>query len=103
MPLVANLAALIMEIGAAVLLATLFAVVRRQVKPRAYFELWERAWAVLALSLVLLLARHIPGVPSLLGLLGYQWGSSCSSASCCLARWPTSVPIGRSRCVPRRR
>ncbi len=73
-PLVANLAALIMEIGAAVPLATLFAVVRRQVKPRAYFELWERAWTVLALSLVLLLARHIPGVPPLLGLLGYQVG-----------------------------
>ena len=73
-PLVANLAALITEIGAAVLLATLFAVVRRQVNPRAYFELWERAWAVLALSLVLLLARHIPGAPSLLGLLGYQVG-----------------------------
>ncbi|MEK6611378.1 MAG: response regulator [Gemmatimonadota bacterium] len=73
-PLIANLAALMMEIGAAVLLATLFAVVRRQVKPRAYFELWERAWAVLALSLVVLLARHIPGVPSTLGLLGYQVG-----------------------------
>lgn len=73
-PVLSNLAALAMEISAAVLLAALFAVVRRQVKPRAYFELWERAWAVLALSLVALFARHISGVPLLLGSLGYQVG-----------------------------
>ena len=69
-----NLAALMMQLGAAALLAALFTVVRRQVRPQAYFELWEWAWAVLAASLVALLARHLPGLPALLSLLGYQVG-----------------------------
>jgi len=73
-PVLTNLAALVLELSAAVLLAALFALVRRQVKPRAYFELWERAWTVLALSLFALFVRHMHGVPLLLGSLGYQVG-----------------------------
>ena len=73
-PLFSNLAALLMQIGAAALLAALFAGVRRQVRPQAYFELWEWAWVVLAMSLGALLARHVPGLSPQLGALGYQVG-----------------------------
>jgi PAS domain S-box-containing protein len=73
-PLFSNLDALMMEIGAASLLALLFAFVRRQVRPKAYFVLWERAWMVLAVALVAMFLRHLPGVPPLAGSMVYQVG-----------------------------
>ena len=73
-PLFTNPSALMMEIGAALLLTLLFAVVRRQVEARAYFRLWELAWAVLAVSLVAMLLRQTPGMPPLLTSMVYQVG-----------------------------
>ncbi len=73
-PVFENLDALMMEIGAAALLAVLFAVVRRQVRPQAYFVVWEKGWAVLALALLAMFARHTPGLPPLLGSAAYQMG-----------------------------
>jgi len=73
-PLFTNPSALMMEVGAALLLAMLFAVVGRQVEARAYFKLWELAWAVLAVSLVAMLLRQTPGIPPLVSSVVYQAG-----------------------------
>ena len=73
-PIFANLSALRMQIGAALLLALLFAVVRRQVEARPWFRLWELAWGVLAVSLVAMLLRHTPGMPLLATSMVYQVG-----------------------------
>ncbi len=63
-----------MEIGAATMLALLFTVVRRLEQPRAYFSLWQFAWAVLVVSLVAMFLRPMPGVSVPTASMVYQIG-----------------------------